>query len=146
MANRGLAIVRVTSDPQLIRHYVGSKVRLECNVSFTRLRELYQDARLVALPIRDGFSAAGQTAALEGLSCGQRVLISAGRSAEAVSHLNGVHVLPNADPELWLKMCMLLSEEDEPQAIVERVKSVTRNHSPKSVLCVLADAISEVDA
>ncbi len=97
LAATGVRIIRVTFDPAVREYYTSTGpnrelVGVHFAVSYSDLRDLYQRAAIVWLPLKLRNHPAGQTAVLEALACGTPVLMSRGRIAELFSTYPGVHL------------------------------------------------------
>jgi len=100
-SSAGPRIVRVTNAPWVRETYrralggdapLAAGLTLERSVSAARLRELYQRARLVWLPLLASREPAGLTAALEAAACGRPLLVSRGPTSEALARLGIRHI------------------------------------------------------
>lgn len=106
LALRGISVLRVTQSDSVASWHAEHPVaglRVLRDIPFAELRTLYQSCRAVILPLRETYHAAGQTAALEALASGARLIISDGFTSTIVAGYAGVTVLPGqAGPEEWI--------------------------------------------
>jgi hypothetical protein len=83
----GFRVIRVARS----RVAVPPGVVLRTNVSWTELRDLYQEAILTFLPMQAQHHIGGQTAMLESLACGTPVLTNSVRLWNRYGETQGVH-------------------------------------------------------
>lgn len=101
IASKGIRVVRVTNEPRVRALYqqVTTSATLAYDLSWSDLRELYRKCACVFLPIAAPNHAAGQTAILEALASGARVITSEGRCAQALPPLSMLTRIEGSDIE-----------------------------------------------
>jgi glycosyltransferase involved in cell wall biosynthesis len=121
----GPRVVRVTNAPWVRETYrraldedahLAAGLTLERSVSAERLRELYQRARLVWLPLLASREPAGLTAALEAAACGCPLLVSRGPTSETLARLGIRHIeqSPAEPTRAALAQALRLTERWDP--------------------------------
>ena len=100
-----LSVVRVTRD-QRVRDFHqrsnGQGVKIKFRCSFDELRNLYQKAQIVIIPLLNNNHAAGQTSLLESVASGAPVVITAGRSSTIAERVQSVVSIPDQSVTSWL--------------------------------------------
>lgn len=125
---QGRSVIRVTSSDRVRRHYRsrGLESVLRYRISFTELRDLYQQCGVVLFPISNPNHAAGQTAALEALACGAPIVITSGRTATIVGNYPGVHV---SLPEQLSHVVLAVLSQSNAARSLNQHRVVCQNHS-----------------
>jgi len=80
-------VVRVTAHLGTVRYYEQLKnrparLKVKSQLTFPEVRELYQSAEAVVLPVRNRRHPAGLNALLEGMACGKTVLVPRGKTSD----------------------------------------------------------------
>lgn len=148
LAALGVRIVRVTFADSLIAFYQSGDpqpdLELKARATYDELRRLYQEAALVLIPLKGADNhPAGQTAILEALACGTRVLISRGRIGDAFHHYPGVFAYDTEDPA-EVKRIVLSLLNNTPGEKTQLHEYVKLRHGPSVVARALIDAMSPV--
>jgi len=133
---RGMPVVRVTSSEKVRGEYEAEGLAsfLRFKLSYPELRDTYQQCSVVALPIADSSHAAGQTAALEALSCGARVVVTEGRVGELLQQYPSVHLAGNASD--FLEITARRESESFSQADRLTSEMIRRKHSVEACVDV----------
>jgi glycosyltransferase involved in cell wall biosynthesis len=139
LARSGWRIVRVTRADEVRAYYERLKSRVHVEVKFRvpygELRELYQTAEVVAMPLKCGNHAAGQTAVLEAVVSGVPVVLSAGRTASIVKYLESVLVCDTNEVNAWCSALRRAAKLhlDGGRVIELSARLVAEQHSPEAV-------------
>jgi glycosyltransferase involved in cell wall biosynthesis len=101
--------VRVTRSEDVVGFYKQKKshdnIKVCLKVSPSDLRDLYQRAKLVILPITAQNHAAGQTSVLEAVACGATVLLSKGRTSSIFKNsYESVFEIEDESVESWISI------------------------------------------
>jgi glycosyltransferase involved in cell wall biosynthesis len=138
-------IVRITREKNNLQAYDLSKykVELKYNISFLELRELYQRAAIVVIPLKTKNHASGQTSVLEAIACGAPVLISKGRASSIVNHFDSIFEVDDNQISTWNYAITSIIEKckHKPQILEASAKLVTDKHSPRFVTEKLANLL-----
>jgi len=149
LAERGVAVKRVFRDTRIAELYSNGQFagRVECHyrVSYARLRELYQRARVVGVPLVAANHAAGQTSVLEAIACGAPVVVSSGRTASMFTGLETVAACDTSVVEDWVTAIDQISVRmsNAPKKLRMSSQTVALLHSPEAVERTLQDAIKQ---
>jgi glycosyltransferase involved in cell wall biosynthesis len=149
LAEQGIAIRRVFRDKRIAEFYSKrqSPGSLECywRVPFEKLRELYQGARVVAIPLVAPNRPAGQTSVLEAVACGAPVVISGGRTSSIFGGLKTVNLCHSETVAGWGDAINEIDRriKSAPALLWDSSNFVARNHSPEAVERVLSNLIKE---
>jgi hypothetical protein len=149
LADGGEKIVRVTNDPGTrafyeARAHPGVTVRFA--VTFEELRDLYQTAGAVLMPVLTANHAAGQTSALEALACGAPLIVTAGsRLATIVGGFPAVSQTPSNAPADWARALECLRHE-EPAGLGRTTLATTQAIRRKHDVYVVRDELSRAIA
>lgn len=145
LCHKGFKVVRATSSDAVVAFHKSAGVvpnlDVRQNISFSSLRELYQRAAAVALPLAHEHHAAGQTAMLESIACGAPVAISAGRTGTIGEKFPSVFQCKSAAPEAW---CALIDKaidfgKSNGAALEMSADQVRQHHHPRAVENALVD-------
>ena len=146
LSRRGYSIVRLTRDSR-VKNLYDSKFKNDCvdmrfHVSVAQVRELYQNAKVVILPICSDNHAAGQTAVLEAISCGTPVVLSSGRTSTILDGIESVILCHTNTCEEWVAAIEQAAslEENRPGILKKSSDSISR-HSPSSVSTSIIDIV-----
>lgn len=97
LARAGVEVVRVTRSEQVRDLHLGRAlpgVTVRFRIPYAELRDLYQEAAAVVLPISADNHVAGQTALLEAAACGAPILTNGPRLLDALRQWEHVFHLP----------------------------------------------------
>jgi glycosyltransferase involved in cell wall biosynthesis len=138
-------IVRITREQNNLQAYNLSKhkVELKYNISFLELRELYQRAAAIIIPLRTKNHASGQTSVLEAIACGAPVLISKGRASSIVNHFDSIFEVDDNQISTWNYAITSIIEKcrSKPQILEASAKLLTDKHNPRCVAEKLANLL-----
>ena len=104
LARAGHRMVRVSLDPAVANYHQAHReplVDVRVRVPYRELRDLYQRASAVLLPLTSFNHPAGQTAILEALACDAPVVMSRGRTSTILGAAPGVVVCSERDVGSW---------------------------------------------
>ena len=94
--------LRIVTRMALPRELIGPGVRVESDLSWAQLREIYQRARFVVTPVLDQPRDSGHSATLQAMACGKAVILSdtAGLwDREQMRHGETCYLVRPGDPE-----------------------------------------------
>jgi hypothetical protein len=119
IARQGLRVVRLTTDERVAQYHAehnNSNLDVRVKVSYLELRDYYQTATAVVLPLVSKNHAAGQTSLLEGIACGAPLLITDGRAAGVANDFPSVIRCESDSSDTWCRHIVgakrLLAEDD----------------------------------
>ncbi len=148
LANRGYHIIRLTRDSRVNNLYLDKlkspQITVQFNVSVEKVRWLYQNAKVVALPVVSNNHAAGQTSILEAISCGAPIVLSSGRTETIFGEFGSVTLCQTNSCDEWISAIeeAKLVENNDPGILKICSEQVKIINSPELV----ADSIvSEIN-
>lgn len=147
LAKLGHKIVWLVNDPDLVARYSGQQENLSLcsNISYPKLRELYQTCTLSIMPASRDIHCAGQTTGMEAIACGAPVLISSGRTAKIFSCFPSVTALGGLSVEEWDCAVRTLLSRERRFALSEAAevssKVLARHAAPEAIIKKLAPSL-----
>lgn len=149
LVERGISVKRVYRDARIAEFYSSRKFagKVDCHyrVSYGRLRELYQRARVVGVPLVAANHAAGQTSVLEAIACGAPVIVSSGRTASIFAGVETVVACDSLVVEDWIKAIGQITARTSiaPTQLKKASEMVGLHNSPEAVERALQDMIKQ---
>lgn len=146
LSRRGYSIIRLTRDSRVKNLYEtkfkSSSVDLRFHVTVAQVRDLYQNAKMVVLPICSDNHAAGQTAILEAISCGTPVVLSSGRTSSIVDGVDSVSLCHTNACDEWITAIEQAEKiEEKRPGVLKQCSELISRHSPSSVATSIIDNI-----
>lgn len=146
LAEIGHEVVWLCNDLALHKAFVSRhpRLRLCTRITYDELRRLYQTCAVAITPVVSDTHAAGQTTALEALSCGSPLLISQCRAASIFAGLPSVENVGTSDPRQWAIQIEQLTHGNRIAADATRTSAemICDRHSAAAVSEVLSSLIS----
>ena len=129
LANLGYKIIWLCNNSELRVKYSGihNNLIIETQISYERLRWLYQFCTAYIMPILKDDHCAGQTTSLEAISCGAPIIISSSRTASIIDNFKSVHVVYGNVLKDWVSAIISIKNDNDLTKITKKESLILQN-------------------